>query len=621
MNCIKCSHTVYHKYNICERCYYIYYIIHLLKHTKTCQQCNYINLCNNCFDANYYLSLNQQQKNAINIMRTNYLTCNNINNNIYCNYTHSIYGPAGTGKTYMISFFINLSDIKKLTLVRKIAYSWFITPNEILSYLSDDLPNIDIDDVFDLKITCAAPTNKAVGVIKNNVSKFIINNKHIQSITISKLLNYKMVIDYNNGIKTFKRKINFNNILYNHDIIIIDETSMIKKEEVIHLLSDIANEYNIKLKDKNDNYIIQTARSIFNKLSIDTNNNQHEHYAFIVFIGDTCQLPPVKEKNSLLFDFNIKHNNLDIIERTNHDNIKKLSNYFRNIIIQKTYPNIKIIFDNIKLFNIPITNFENSVNEYINNIDNSIYLCWRHENRQQITNYIRYKLFNNIDTKFNKNEWIMFTEFHRIKINSEYINFYTSTSAKIIDIIGPNSFSINYDIVIGKHYYDEDYEINYFNFVVKYLIENVMKLNNFYTYMKNHFVKINYESNIYTIYIPDDYQKYNTIKTNIHSYIKKYLSQLPNNITYAYFDNINLFHKIKNDFIYNIWNVMYDVFIDVYANIDYKYCITVDSSQGSTYDNVYVDINDIFIHSINNESMRRVYTAITRTKNKLTIIN
>ena len=56
-------------------------------------------------------------------------------------------------------------------------------------------------------------------------------------------------------------------------------------------------------------------------------------------------------------------------------------------------------------------------------------------------------------------------------------------------------------------------------------------------------------------------------------------------------------HKKKDKFnsilLIRLWEFYYENVIDVIANIDYGYCITIHKSQGSTYNNVFVDIQNI----------------------------
>ena len=57
--------------------------------------------------------------------------------------------------------------------------------------------------------------------------------------------------------------------------------------------------------------------------------------------------------------------------------------------------------------------------------------------------------------------------------------------------------------------------------------------------------------------------------------------------------------------------------IDCFAKLNYGYCITVHKSQGSTFVNVYIDLDDIFSNNNEEETMKCIYTAITRTSNTL----
>ena len=60
-------------------------------------------------------------------------------------------------------------------------------------------------------------------------------------------------------------------------------------------------------------------------------------------------------------------------------------------------------------------------------------------------------------------------------------------------------------------------------------------------------------------------------------------------------------------------------------DIDYGFAITSHRSQGSTYDNVFVDMKDIIFDKNGNiytnkaEMLRRLYVACSRTRHKLYI--
>ena len=56
-----------------------------------------------------------------------------------------------------------------------------------------------------------------------------------------------------------------------------------------------------------------------------------------------------------------------------------------------------------------------------------------------------------------------------------------------------------------------------------------------------------------------------------------------------------------------------------YPEIDYGYALTIHKSQGSTYDDVYIEYANILSNTRENEKLKLLYTAITRSSNKLHI--
>ena len=77
--------------------------------------------------------------------------------------------------------------------------------------------------------------------------------------------------------------------------------------------------------------------------------------------------------------------------------------------------------------------------------------------------------------------------------------------------------------------------------------------------------------------------------------------------------------KFNNLLLIRLWEFYYENYIDSIADIDYGYCITVHKSQGSTYSNIFIDIQDI-IKNNKNDVNECVYTAITRASNSLSIL-
>lgn len=62
---------------------------------------------------------------------------------------------------------------------------------------------------------------------------------------------------------------------------------------------------------------------------------------------------------------------------------------------------------------------------------------------------------------------------------------------------------------------------------------------------------------------------------------------------------------------------MSHIITSCYPEVDYGYALTVHKSQGSTYDDVYIDYANILSNSRDAEKLKLLYTAITRSSNKL----
>jgi hypothetical protein len=77
---------------------------------------------------------------------------------------------------------------------------------------------------------------------------------------------------------------------------------------------------------------------------------------------------------------------------------------------------------------------------------------------------------------------------------------------------------------------------------------------------------------------------------------------------------------IENHIIKQLWKDYHKLYVQPFANVNYGYSITCHKGQGSTFYNVYVDMNDIIKNANENEMKRCLYTAISRTSNKLYLL-
>lgn len=484
------------------------------------------------------------------------------------------------------------------------------------------------------KIAFSATTNKAVSVLEKNYTSY---SKLIKFITIQKLLQIKRHITedgkqsyiYNNTNN--KQNCNYNSI-DKYDVIIIDEASMINSE------------------------LLQALESISKTIK-----------GKIIMIGDRNQLPPINENISNIFNKKYYDNKfiLNKIERYKNDIVKYSSSIINNIQLKSKVLNPEHI-----LF---LKSFDKWISEYITNINESIILSYTNSNRSKINKYIRKILFPNETKRFTINEKIIFNNYYR----TEATKFYSSQISTIIDIteedykfnnidskallnlkvslklktktkkivnnvnnveninsntekLCPICFESDIDemeqtrcdhLFCSKcikiwlkenkccplcrcNIVDSEIEIKDCPNITKLIMEIRNKLDNL-------------SLKIWKIDLPED-----TIIVISDASLKEY-----NDICSLIEEKLNiikqLLSKKKDKFnsilLIRLWEFYYENFVDIIANIDYGYCITVHKSQGSTYSNVFVDIQNI-IKNNKTDTKQCVYTAITRASNKLIIL-
>ena len=258
------------------------------------------------------------------------------------------------------------------------------------------------DRFMDLKIAFSATTNKAVSVLKEFTKT---NNNKYSFLTIHKLLNIKRKID-KDGKEIFNiiednKKLVKSLSIYNYNIIIIDECSMLSNE-IIHTLLKLKN-----LKGK------------------------------IIFIGDSAQLPPVNEKTYIFEDKQMISYELNEIMRYKGE-IVNLANKVRDLVFDE---NTKIKFKKYRCENISINKkfdiwFESYIeklkNSFDENLDN-LPICLTYTNKQtdNINNRVRKVIFEENNKRFVINDIIIFNNYYYLKKNK--VSYYTTQKTKIIE--------------------------------------------------------------------------------------------------------------------------------------------------------------------------------------------
>lgn len=557
--------------------------------------------------------------------------------------TMGLYGFAGTGKTTIIVEMITYLLTKKL--INSVVFT--------------------------------APTNKAVNVIKSKfkshlpeifqayyvdypidklnfddmIDKLYDIKVKIDFITIHKLMKFE--IDYDADGELFFVRGNGDSLFREYELIIIDECSMIP----LKLVESIFNEINMKTTESGNNF---------------------QKIPKVIFSGDPAQLPPVNEKNSILFLNNVQkmenqmslENYVKIITDWKSGPIdcsifsKKYDLLVNNIVNMSTitlkqvmrcrrdavinicsqirlwtineidHPNLKPYIDlpGINIFQycggskIKTKWFQICLDLHQKHLNCNIILTWTNKQTDEYNQAIRSMLFQNKKiNRFEIGDILMLSDFYNISseddLNVKDMKFHTSEQIKVVGIEIVTKIVPGFDTQIknvitnNKKHFDNKY---------KNLIENLnTSTNRTYQCWKILAHKAIIENKdesqvtekIYTFYvIHEDSEK---IWNSEKDFISTNIKQFGKSLIAKYKENIK---TIENHIIKPLWKKYHKNFIEPFANINYGYAITCHKAQGSNFYNVFVDAHDIVKNENESETKRCLYTAITRTSNELYLL-
>ena len=111
------------------------------------------------------------------------------------------------------------------------------------------------------EVIAASPTNKAANNLRNMASEAGLD---LEVITVAKLLGQQVVIDVKTGKEKFVSSDDID--ISNYEVIIIDEFSMVNRDNFVDIKVEVENTYNTK----------------------------------VIFVGDAAQLPPVGEDEPIV---------------------------------------------------------------------------------------------------------------------------------------------------------------------------------------------------------------------------------------------------------------------------------------------------------------------------------
>ena len=400
-----------------------------------------------------------------------------------------ITGKAGTGKTTLVKFLI-----QELKSSYRHRYKYSV---------------------------CAAPTNKAVKVLRDKIGGDFDKNRFC---TIHSALKLKRNIDPASGVISFiPDPYNSSVPLEKVSLLIVDEASMINKEILSYLEKNV----------------------------VDTK---------VIFIGDEGQLPPVGEPFSPVFHSGYPTLELtQIIRQVENNPIIELS---RNLpYIKRKLPNrIEVggyIFSN---------DFGSVISTLaaVNGSDDLKYLSWTNQDIDFVNRKVREAIYGT-PAKIEEGESLIF--------NTPYKDFFTNDEIKVTTLSIEEGNFTSYKKI--NPYYSVD------NFNAPKYLENTRKLK---YYVVNGNIRILHESSE---------GMFTDMKKDMR---KKCIEKLVN------------------------WRDFYE-FIEQFADIKYNHAISIHKSQGSTYNQVIINIRNCMLNKDIDEREKLLYTAITRAKELVILYN
>tara|TARA_B100000989_G_scaffold298244_1_gene286699 strand:+ start:450 stop:2135 length:1686 start_codon:yes stop_codon:yes gene_type:complete len=524
-------------------------------------------------------------------------------------------GYAGTGKSTVISHIFNLPEYSKMS------------------------------------VCMSATTNKAVNVLKKMGKG---DNKKIDYLTIHKLLKIKRTIDSDGKqhfITSFNETTDSRNkkckSIFSYNIIVIDEASMV--DDIMY---------------KN---ISRISQQIQGK---------------IIFVGDRNQLPPVNQNISQVFniDKNSIIRLKQIVRSKADNNIVHISNYIREAIYNSDNLKLKQFRDDHVMISREQKKWLNIYTKLLiekGREEKSVILAYTNNKCLVINNFVRNILFSVEQTKnkFVPGEHIVFNNYYQTDNNKYYTSQneiikeistsnYTTPSLDLQDIINLKN-NLNGDTskkTITKDR-DSDEESNgdeeflcqlckeeevdetcvtvcdhklciecIKGWITKHkccplcltetrddelLVKDYDKLNTIIDKIK--YLLKNLSFSVYSIKLFNNDIIYALTETGKQQY--SVLDEKLKGLMYEFKTEILKSKKIINFglvLLSRIWLFVFNNVIDAFADINYGYCITAHKSQGSTYDNVFVDVSNILNFNRREiDGLKCLYTSVTRAANKL----
>ena len=216
--------------------------------------------------------------------------------------------------------------------------------------------------------------------------------------------------------------------------------------------------------------------------------------------------------------------------------------------------------------------------------------------------------------KFEPNDILMLSDFYSLDLGENFFTqkLYTSEQIKVIsteivdipiNLLSDLKLSCDYDLKIIKQTkaFIDAFNKEYSKIHFKCWLLRVVKLSE----KTDQTLKI-------LVIDDEDYQSYNKIKNDTAICIKNFITNIQ-----SLNKTVKSITKLIAKPLWKQWNSIY---VNPFASVNYGYSITCHKSQGSSFFDVFIDLDDILSNNKQIEAKKCAYTAATRTINELNIL-
>jgi len=567
--------------------------------------------------------------------------------------TFGLYGFAGTGKTTTITKLIHFLLYKNY--MNSVVFT--APTNKAVNVIKSKFRS-DLDDLIKHKLKSTISNEESFEDILDRLEE---KGFKVNFITIHKLLNYQNDFDIEGErvfIKGDKASVD------NYDLVIVDESSMIPFQIVSHLFEEANRKDILAKKTPKILFIGDPAQlpPVHENISI-VFAKKHNDFDFKMYQSAYMNTSKKTATNAMSvtvdFDKNLlesmqlkfdilKKNILDMkyvvlkeVMRSSDNKVIGLCNEVRASVLNEItvpkfykYKGHKVfLYKNDKTIAKTNSEWFKKAIEYFSATDvkqhlSNIILTWTNKQTDNYNDTMRKTLYKKTTlNKFEIGDVLILTDFYNIKetevddksTKKECKRFYTSEQIKVTDIEhvvkAISEFTENLN-GISKIKNANDVKEKYVK-AIKLINKNTTRKYNAWKLYVHKLADAVIDT------IPETYQIYVVNDDSLEILVKdrKYVADRIRELR-TYYRNLHKenLNTIDRNVIRPLWKELNKKLVDPFAKVNQATSISCHKSQGSSFYNVFVDMDDILKNNKIEEAKRCLYTAITRTSNELHLL-